>query len=182
MSSISSPILSFTLDGERSSVSAPDSGWFFPLFILMWLAISAALSLIGGWHALADRFASMESVEGDRYRFRTADIGWGPWPVSYGACLFLTVGPKAFSMSVLFVFRFLHPRLVIPWDAVERCDRVKFWLMNRVAVHVKGSNRRILFPGVVGERIFGAWTEFAANRASSNHRLYTEARKSGARG
>jgi hypothetical protein len=104
----------------------------------VWLAIAATLSLMGGWHG---------------------EIGWGVFPVSYGACLFVTVGPKAFSLSVLFIFRFLHPRLVIPWSAVERCERVKYWLMNRVAIYVEGFDRRILFPGVVGERILGAWTE-----------------------
>jgi hypothetical protein len=138
--------------------------WFFPLFVLMWLVISATLSLIGGWHKLAERFKSTEPVDGDRYRFRSGEIGWGPLPVSYGACLFLTVGPKAFSLSVLFLFRFLHPRLVIPWSSVERCERVKYWLMNRVAVHVRGFDRRILFPGVLGERVFGAWTNFRDKR------------------
>ena len=141
-----------------------DPEWFFPFFILMWLAISAALSLMGGWHSLAERFKSGEEVEGERYRFRSGEMGFGMVPVSYGACLFVTVGPTAFSLSVLFVFRFLHPRLVIPWSAVERCERVRYWLMNRVAVHVEGFDRRILFPGAVGERILGAWMQSRANR------------------
>jgi hypothetical protein len=142
-------------------MTPPAPEWFVPLFVLVWLAVSAALSLMGGWHALAERFESAEPLEGDRFRFRSGQLGYGAFPVNYGACLFVTVGRTGFSLSVLFVFRFLHPRLVIPWPAVARCERVKYWLMNRVAVHIEGFDRRLLFKGVVGERILGAWKETA---------------------
>jgi len=136
---------------------SPDPAWFVPLLIPVWLAISATLSHFGGWHALANRFRSAEPLEGESFRYRSGEIGWGQFPVSYRACLSLTVGARGFSLAVLPAFRFLHPRLVIPWSAVERCERVKYWLTERVAVSIEGFDRRMLFRGTVGERIFAAW-------------------------
>jgi hypothetical protein len=60
-------------------------------------------------------------------------------------------------LSILFLFRFLHPRLVIPWSAVERCENVRFWFMKQVAVHISGFNRRLLFGGILGSKIMDAW-------------------------
>ena len=143
---------------------SPDSAWFLPAFVVFFMAICGALSLAGGWYRLGERFKSDASIDGERFRFRSAAIGWGMFPVSYGGCLFATVGPKGFALSVLFPFRFLHPRLVIPWSAVERCEPVKVWLSKRVAVQVAGFNRRLLFGSTLGTSILEAWTR--SRRAS----------------
>jgi hypothetical protein len=136
----------------------PDSEWFLPAFVVFWFAICGGLSLIGGWHHLAERFKSYEPIDGERFRFRSGAIGWGAFPVSYGSCLFVTVGSTGFALSVLLPFRFLHPPLVIPWSAVERCEHVSFWFMKQVAVHIDGFNRRLLFGGSLGSKILEAWT------------------------
>lgn len=138
---------------------APDSEWFFPAFVVFWLAICGVLSIVGGWRELAERFKSDAPVEGERFRFRSGAMGSGLFPVSYGGCLFATVGPKGFALSILFLFRFLHPRLVVPWSAVERCEPVKFWFMNYIAVHIVGFGRRILFDGNLGKKVLETWTQ-----------------------
>jgi len=140
-------------------VPAPDSEWFFPAFVVFWLAICGVLSIMGGWRELAERFKSDAPVEGERFRFRSGAMGSGLFPVSYGGCLFATVGPKGFALSILFLFRFLHPRLVVPWSAVERCEPVKFWFMNYIAVHIVGFGRRILFDGNLGKKVLETWTQ-----------------------
>jgi hypothetical protein len=138
----------------------PDSEWFFPVFVVGWLAISGALSLIGGWHHLAERFASDAPLDGERFRFRSGSIGWTLFPVGYGNCLFATVGSKGFALSMLIFFRFLHPRLVIPWSAVERCENVRFFFIKHVAVYIAGFNRRrLLFSGSLGRKILEEWTK-----------------------
>ena len=137
----------------------PDFEWFFPFFVAFWLAICGVLSMIGGWYELSRRFKSNEGIDGERFSLRSGAIGWGAFSVSYGGCLFITVGPKGIALSILFLFRFLHPRLVIPWSAIERCETVRFWFMKHVAVHVKGFNRRLLFRGPVGKRILEAWAQ-----------------------
>jgi hypothetical protein len=138
-------------------VPPPDSQWFVPAFVVFWLVICGLLSLLGGWHELAQRFKSTDIVNGERFYFRSGAIGSRFFPVSYGSCLFATVGPKGIGLSILFPFRFLHPPLFIPWSAVERCEGAKFWFMNHVAVHVTGFNRRLLFGGALGRRILEEW-------------------------
>jgi len=138
---------------------SPDSEWFLPAFVVFWFAICGGLSVIGGWYQLGERFKSDEPLDGERFRFRSAAIGWCGLPVSYGSCLFATVGSEGIALSILFLFRFLHPRLVIRWSAVERCENVRFWLMNRVAVYVAGFNRRLLFGGTLGSKILETWNE-----------------------
>jgi hypothetical protein len=139
-------------------VPPPDSQWVVPAFIVFWLMICGLLSLLGGWFELAQRFKSADGVDGEHFYFRSGAIGWRSFPVSYGGCLFATIGPKGIALSILFPFRFLHPRLVIPWSAVERCDRVKFLFINQFAVQLTGFNRRLLFRGALGGRILEEWT------------------------
>jgi hypothetical protein len=88
---------------------------------------------------------------------RSGAMGRGAFPVSYGGCLFVTVGARGMALAVLFPFRFRHPRLVMPWSAIERCEPVTLLFMEHVAVHVRGFDRRILFKGAVGQRILETW-------------------------
>ena len=136
-------------------MASPDSEWFLVYSLVLWLSVCGVLSLMSGWHELSRRFKASEDIEGERFSFRSAAIGWAAFPVSYGSCLFVTVGPKGIALSILFPFRFLHPGLLIPWAAVQRCDRVTFFFMRHVALHIDGFSRRLLFRGRVGERILG---------------------------
>jgi len=53
----------------------------------------------------------------------------------------------------------MHPPLVIPWSAVERCEQVRFWLLGHVAVYVRDFRpRRLLFGGALGRAILAQWT------------------------
>lgn len=127
--------------------------------------ICGVLSLLGGWYHLAAQFKSDALVEGELFRLRSGSMGWEAFPISYRSTLFATVGAQGFALSVLFPFRFLHPQLVIPWSAVERCEYVKVWFADRVAVHIAGCSRRLLFSGDLGATILEAWTH--SRRATS---------------
>lgn len=140
---------------------APNSEWFFPTLVVMWFAMIGGLSLIGGWHELAERFKNGETIEGERFRFRSGAIGWRVFPVSYGSCLFATVGPKAFKLSILLPFRLLHPPLVIPWTEVERCEATRMWFMKYVAVYVKDFGRCLMFKGSLGNKLLSTWTQLS---------------------
>lgn len=137
--------------------------WFFLGLVFLWFAISAVLSLASGWHALARRFRSDEPVEGERVRCRATAMGWRGLPMSYGRCVYTTVGQRALALSVIAPFRLLHPPLVIPWAEVERCERVALWFRKCVSVHVRGHGRGLTFHESVGEPMLEAWTR--ANEA-----------------
>jgi hypothetical protein len=54
----------------------------------------------------------------------------------------------------------MHPRLVIPWSEVMRCEQVSSWLGGRrTVVHLAASDLRLVLRGDVGERVHGAWFE-----------------------
>jgi len=135
----------------------PDSPWFFLALIGFYLAIFGILSLVSGWHELSHLFESDGSIDGERFRFRSAVLGSKLFPVSYGNCLTVTIGPSGVALVPLLPFRFMHPRLVIPWTSIERCEKARYWFRECTVVHVAGFSRRLLFFGTVGQKILTAW-------------------------
>ena len=136
-----------------------DAKWLLVGFVVLWLLMSGLVSWLSGWYGLSRRFHNADAVDGERFSFRSAAIGWRWFPISYGNCLFATIGSKGLALSILFPFRFLHPPLLIPWSAIDRCEEVKFWFRRPVAVSVAGFNRRLLFGGSLGRRIFEEWSQ-----------------------
>jgi len=94
---------------------------------------------------------------GEQFRFPSGSIGWRLFPVNYGNCLFVTVSQDGFALAIFLLIRFMHPRVVIPWSAVERCEPVKFRLVNYIAVYISGFNRRLLLSGSLGKKILDTW-------------------------
>lgn len=131
--------------------------WLVLGFVGLWLAMSAFLSLLSGWHALARSFRSEGPAEGERFERCPGALGFGQLPVSYGRMLSVTVSAEGFSLSVLFLFRFMHPPLFIPWSAIERCENVRRWFSERVAVQLPGFSPQLLFGGEAGRRILEEW-------------------------
>ena len=94
-------------------------------------------------------------------------LGSGLFPVNYGNCLFVTVGHLGLALSVLFMFRILHPPLLIPWSAIEAVRPEKFWFMTRIAVYVRGLNKRLLFPRRVGKKILETFNSQGQKKVSA---------------
>jgi hypothetical protein len=138
-------------------VQATHSQWFFPTFIVLWLAICGTLSFLGGWHELAERFKSSEAIEGEHFRFRSCAMGGPYFPMSYGSCLFATLGSAALRLSIFLPFRFLHSPLVIPWTEIERCEPSRRWLVSSVAIHIKGVRCNLKIHGNLGQKILDTW-------------------------
>jgi hypothetical protein len=131
-----------------------DLRWFFPLFIGGWLTICCFISLIGGWHALAKRYRSTSRTSGTLFSFASMGLGRGFFPVSYRSCLFVRLDSTGIALSVFPLFRFFHPKLVIPWSAVSDCKRERFWFMDCTAVYVSEPQTRMLFRGKLGREIY----------------------------
>jgi hypothetical protein len=67
------------------------------------------------------------------------------------------VGRAGLALSVFFPLRFMHPRLVIPWTAVERCDKKKFLFFSCAEITVSGFNRIIILNGGAGQKAMAVW-------------------------
>ena len=131
--------------------------WFLLFTALFWLGIVALKSVGGGWHRLASRFRSPADVNGDKFRFASMYIRTGALPVSYINCLFVTVNPTGIRLSILFLYRFLHPPLFVPWSAVERVMPEELGSLTHIAVHLRGLDTSLLFTEPVGTKLVAAF-------------------------
>lgn len=77
-----------------------------------WMLIGYVLSLLGGWHALAQGYAARTPFTGDRRRFRSAMFGRF---VNYNRCLTLGTSATGLYMAVFPLLRAAHHPLFIPW-------------------------------------------------------------------
>ena len=131
--------------------------WFFAAFALMWVSISALLSVLGGWSSLASHFRSERPHEGERFRFVSGSMGTALLPVSYSRCLFITVNEGGFGLSILFLFRLLSPPLFIPWSAVESIESRRFLFVDRAVVKLRDRWQTISVRGVAGDHLREAY-------------------------
>jgi hypothetical protein len=99
-------------------------------FPALWVSITGAVAVLGGWTALASRFPGAERVEGVGKSVVSADLG-RPWlpPVSYKGCLYLTVTPTGFGLVPMLLFRLFHPPLWIAWADVADIAETKALLV-----------------------------------------------------
>ena len=136
--------------------------WFFPLFIGMWLGISALLSRMSGWASLAEQFRSAEPKSGETLRFVSGSMGAKVLPVNYGGCLFVTVNDSGFHLSILFLFRFQSPPLFIPWAQVESAEEKRLLLARHVVVRLRNRWPIISVRGRAGQFIQEAYARAAS--------------------
>jgi hypothetical protein len=85
-------------------------------FVLLWLVVGAAVSLIGGWHSLAKRYRTQEAFTGAERRMQSARMRW---LTNYNGILTLGVNREGFYLATVFLFRFMHPPMLIPWSEIS---------------------------------------------------------------
>lgn len=105
---------------------------FFPFFVAFWCAICFVLSLIGGWHSLAQHYRLNGAFAGKRWHLRSGSLRL----VNYGNCLTLGADSTGLFMSILFPFRIGHPPLHIPWSEVS-AESYRLFFFPRVKFHFK---------------------------------------------
>jgi hypothetical protein len=130
--------------------------WFFPLFVLMWLGITALLSRVSGWSSLAERFRALEPASGESFHFVSGSMG-GSLPVNYRSCLSVAVSDRGFHLSMLFLFRLGSPPLFIAWADVESIEEKRFMFMRSVVIRVRNQWPTIAIRGGAGDRIKAAY-------------------------
>ncbi len=134
--------------------------WFLPLFALAWGVIMALLSFKGGWHALAKLYPAQSQTPGESFWFTSMALGVGRAPVTYSNVLFIDLSPEGIGISILLPFRIFHPRLLIPWMAVDDCKSEKFWLGTYTAVYLSKPKTRLLFGRRLGKRVNEYWKRY----------------------
>ena len=123
------------------------------LFVMMFVATFAALSVALGWRAFAQRFPATGRPVGDAFHFASALMRADSLPAGYGRCLTVTVGEGGIWISMFFLFRFCCPTILVPWSAIDSVVDERFFFSRRTVVAIRGFDRRLGLDGAAGERV-----------------------------
>lgn len=130
-------------------------------FVVIWVLTTGFISMIGGWHALADRYGAPDGFEVEpeqRLRFRSILLRRLPWfPARYRGCVTISLTPAGCHLAVLFVFRFRHPPLLIPWSAMARCEEGSLLGFRWTDVEVRDADPVIRIYAGAGAAVANEW-------------------------
>lgn len=89
---------------------------FFPMFFIgLWLLVSFVLSLMG-WSSLARHYKTDNVFYGRNIGICSGYIN----SVKYKNVLVVKYNEQGIHLSVIFIFRFCHPAVFIPWDEIKK--------------------------------------------------------------
>jgi hypothetical protein len=125
------------------------------LSFLMFL--STVLSVKSGWHRIAKRFPHKAQTDYQKFFFVRMSLGSGLFPVAYGGAVFVRLSPNGLGLSVIFLLRFLHPPMFIPWSAVTRCVREKSSYYEFTRLSIRDEESELAFYGKPGESIYSSY-------------------------
>lgn len=139
--------------------------WILPLFAFVF-GVAGLMAVLSGWRTLARRFPAVKAADGERFHFASAKMGRVAWfPVNYGGCLIVTVGPAGLSVSIYLPLRFFCPEFFIPWTAVESVEDRSTALSRRTVVRIRGSSIWIALRGSAGESVAATFAHSKEARA-----------------
>lgn len=126
----------------------------FPVFFAgVWLFVAMILSAAGGWGKLAARYPAPPEPAGEAYPHSSATLRrWG-LPVNYNHVLLVHVGHEGIGLATHWAFRFRHPPLLIPWQAIRECRRFSFLFYSGAELHLAEPPIRINIGGQAGAAI-----------------------------
>jgi hypothetical protein len=123
--------------------------YIFPIFfVCMWCFITCSISLISGWFFLSRLYPDCP-FEVHR-QFRSVSGNMGLCVGSYNNCIKVRINEYGIRLSVFFLFRLLHPPIVIPWEKVTSCRSTRFWFNKAVRIEVIGWRRPVFLSRFFG--------------------------------
>ena len=101
----------------------------FPIyFLFLWLLVGAVVSFIGGWFSLAKVYRTQVAFHGAKWRMQSGRMRW---LANYNNVLTLGVSQQGLYLASMFLFRFMHPPLLVPWSEIK-VRRSKGWVFEYV--------------------------------------------------
>ena len=101
----------------------------FPFYIIIiWLLVGAINSYAGGWFSLARVYRTRVVFNGARWRMQSGQMRW---LANYNNMLTFGVSRQGLYLASMFLFRFMHPPLLIPWSEIK-VRRSKGWFFEYV--------------------------------------------------
>ncbi len=116
------------------------------LFIAIWLSMLFLVSRFGGWGKLYKAYKFPERI-GNPFlvkSFQSIQLGIS----NYNGIMTLSYYPEGLGMEVMILFRFQHPKILIPWKDIklkEKSKSIFVWnkleIGNPVIVNISVSNK-----------------------------------------
>jgi hypothetical protein len=95
---------------------------------IIWLLVGAINSYVGGWFSLARVYRTRMAFNGARWKMQSGQMRW---LANYNNMLTFGVSRQVLYLASMFLFRFMHPPLLIPWSEIK-VRRSKGWCFEYV--------------------------------------------------
>jgi hypothetical protein len=100
-----------------------------PLYLLcLWMLVCTIVSLIGGWFSLAKAYRTRSAFDGPKWRMQSGQMRY---LMGYNNVLTIGVSPQGLYLASMFLFRFMHPPLLVPWSEIKVRSK-KGWVFEYV--------------------------------------------------
>jgi len=101
----------------------------FPIYFLcLWLLVGATISFVGGWFSLARVYRTRGPFNGAKWGMQSGRMRW---LANYNNVLTIGVSPQGLYLASMFLFRFVHPPLLVAWSEIK-VRRSKGWVFEYV--------------------------------------------------
>ncbi|MEM7427713.1 MAG: hypothetical protein AAF441_16595 [Pseudomonadota bacterium] len=110
---------------------------FLIVFPLFWMAITWLVSTVGGWSVLAEQYPASEPLTGETFSWRSVRLGFFG---SYSNCMRVTISGRGLYLQPLFVYRFGHRPVFIPWEAVAAMHINLFGIFSAADLSISGKD------------------------------------------
>ncbi|MFZ0773024.1 MAG: hypothetical protein WCA49_22580 [Candidatus Sulfotelmatobacter sp.] len=97
-------------------------------FLCLWMLVGAIVSLVGGWFSLARVYRTQVAFTGAKWRMQSARMRW---LMNYNNVLTIGANPQGLYLASMFLFRFMHPPLLVPWSEIKVRSK-KGWVFEYV--------------------------------------------------
>jgi len=129
----------------------------FPIyFFFLWLLVAAMVSFIGGWFSLAKVYRTRVPFHGTKWKMQSGRMRR---LANYNNVLTIGVSPQGLYLASMFLFRFMHPPLLVPWSEIK-VRRSKGWVFEYVTLIM---GRDLAIPLRIRGTLAGKLREAAAN-------------------
>jgi hypothetical protein len=129
----------------------------FPIYFLcLWLLVGAIISFVGGWSSLAKFYRIRAPFNGAKWGMQSGRMRG---LANYNNVLTIGVDQGGLYLASMFLFRFMHPPLLVPWSEI-RVRRSKGWMFEYVTLTM---GHELAIPLRIREKVAAKLRESAGN-------------------
>jgi|HubBroStandDraft_6_1064221.scaffolds.fasta_scaffold404907_2 hypothetical protein len=115
-------------------------------FLSLWLLVGVIVSFVGGWLTLARVYRTHAAFNGVKWRMQSARMRW---LANYNNMLTFGVSQQGLYLASMFLFRFMHPPLLVPWSDIK-VRRSQGWVFEYVTLTI---GRELAIPLRIREKL-----------------------------